>query len=483
MANTIELWEINKLINKSFHIPTYQRGYRWDDRQVTDLLEDVYEFKAVANTAAGEFYCLQPIVVKRNDDTYEVIDGQQRLTTIYIILKYLNVKKTFSIDYATRPGSKELLEHIEDYTDDESIDKNIDFYFMRKAYVTVQEWFENKINENEEYSLETEMTTYFLKFCKVIWYEVNEDADVESIFTRLNIGKIPLTNAELIKALLLKESNYSAEGTGEDKISYLRRLEIANEWDQIENTLQDDKVWYFINPRKQPDVRIEYLFDVAFHKEQSTDEFATFYAAYNKLNMLSAEEVWREIKTRFQLIMEWYNNQKLYHLIGFLSSVDQMQTIVSDLVYDYNAYEYTKKEFENEVVNRVRRKIKNITNIEELDYESDSREIATILLLFNVVTVMKKSSAYSRFPFDRYKKNQWSLEHIHAQQAEGILNSEETMLAWLDDHLQSFKTFLGSDSSDEQNIRYKKVIEKLENFDRKNITRDKFTVLFIILPL
>ena len=44
MANTIDLREINKLIKEKFYIPTYQRGYRWDTQQVTDLLEDVYEF-------------------------------------------------------------------------------------------------------------------------------------------------------------------------------------------------------------------------------------------------------------------------------------------------------------------------------------------------------------------------------------------------------------------------------------------------------
>ena len=90
MANMIELREINKLIKERFFIPTYQRGYRWDEKQVTELLEDVHEFMQKGNTQAGEFYCLQPIVVKKRDDgRYDVIDGQQRLTTFFIIQKYL----------------------------------------------------------------------------------------------------------------------------------------------------------------------------------------------------------------------------------------------------------------------------------------------------------------------------------------------------------------------------------------------------------
>lgn len=243
MSNTIELWEVNKLINKKFFIPTYQRGYRWNVQQVEDLLNDLYEFKNSVNTSAGEFYCLQPIVVKKREDLYDVIDGQQRLTTILIILKYLNQRRTYSIDYEIRDGSKKFLDEICDRAKEEIVEKNIDFYFMKTAFATVENWFDTMIEEHEEYSLETEMTTHLLRFCKVIWYEVDDGADAESIFTRLNIGKIPLANAELIKALLLRESNYSEDS----KVTYLRQMEIANEWDTIENTLQDDKVWYFIN--------------------------------------------------------------------------------------------------------------------------------------------------------------------------------------------------------------------------------------------
>ena len=70
-------------------IPYYQRGYRWEDRHVKYLLEDIDNF---INHGDG-FYCLQPIVVapvKGNDNIWEVIDGQQRLITLYIIFKYLD---------------------------------------------------------------------------------------------------------------------------------------------------------------------------------------------------------------------------------------------------------------------------------------------------------------------------------------------------------------------------------------------------------
>ncbi len=470
MSNSIELCEINKLINKKFYIPTYQRGYRWDVQQVEDLLNDLYEFKNSANTSAGEFYCLQPIVVKKRGDQYDVIDGQQRLTTILIILKYLNQRRAYTIDYATREGSESFLEDIGKRAKENVVEKNIDFYFMKSAYNTVEEWFNTMVDEYEEYSLETEMTTYLLRYCKVIWYEVDDEVDPESIFTRLNIGKIPLTNAELIKALLLKESNYSEDG----KVTYLRQMEIANEWDMIENTLRDDKVWYFINHQyqKQPEVRIEYIFDSISYNQEKNGEFATFYKFNDILKTKSVDEVWKDVKDYFQIIMEWYNNQKLYHLIGFITS--RGLNSIEDMIYEYKAQDYTKTEFLESVKETIRRKLNRIGDIGMLDYEDDQRDINTVLLLFNVLTVMKKSNAYSRFRFDEYQKNEWSLEHIHAQNAEGILNSNEAMLAWIDEHLVSFRSFVDIDGND----KYAEIVEMLENFDRKHLTQDSFMQLF-----
>ena len=471
MSNTIELWEINRLINKKFYIPTYQRGYRWDIRQVEDLLNDLYEFKNTANTNAGEFYCLQPIVVKKREDDYEVIDGQQRLTTILIILKYLNQKRTFSINYATRPGSEQFLDGICDRAKGDIVEKNIDFFFMRTAYLTVEKWFDTMVEEHEEYSLETEMTTYLLRYCKVIWYEVDDDVDAESIFTRLNIGKIPLSNAELIKALLLRESNYSEDG----KITYLRQMEIASEWDMIENTLQDDKVWFFINRQylKQPDVRIEYIFDsINYSNTETKGEFATFYKFNEMLAIMSVDDIWKKVKEFFQTVMEWYNNQVYFHLIGFITA-RRIDTI-EDLVYEYKVHKYSKSEFLESIKERIRNKLKRIGDISVLDYNDDAEDINTILLLFNVLTVMNKSNAYSRFRFDEYQKNKWSLEHIHAQNAEGLLNSVDAMLAWIDEHLQSFRTFVDQDGED----RYKRIVTMLETFDRAHITQEKFSKLF-----
>lgn len=77
-----------------FVIESYQRGYRWSKEEIEHLLKDIDE------VADGQNYCLQPIVVKNRDGVYELIDGQQRLTTLYLIMKYLSryIDLNYSID-------------------------------------------------------------------------------------------------------------------------------------------------------------------------------------------------------------------------------------------------------------------------------------------------------------------------------------------------------------------------------------------------
>mgnify|MGYP002711228094 CR=1 FL=1 len=110
---------IPDLLNKKYYIPEYQRGYRWEETQVLDLLQDLYAF--FIGDTKGQFYCLQPIVVKEkqmnNELWYEVIDGQQRLTTIRIIMQiydqlnsnmFTTISHKYTIMYATRPDMVDI---------------------------------------------------------------------------------------------------------------------------------------------------------------------------------------------------------------------------------------------------------------------------------------------------------------------------------------------------------------------------------------
>ena len=196
---TIDPVAIKELICLDFHIPSYQRGYRWTTQQIKELLEDIECF---CEKGAKGIYCIQPLVVKGHGAYWDVIDGQQRLTTINIILSCLNQEK-YKLQYQTRPKSQIFLSCILNRTEEEAKD-NIDFYHMIKARNFILRWKQDK---NDEYI--KNYTEVLLNKVKFIWYDTDTQDPIE-VFTRLNIDKIPLTSAELIKAILLNRSNFQS---------------------------------------------------------------------------------------------------------------------------------------------------------------------------------------------------------------------------------------------------------------------------------
>ncbi len=193
-----------------FWIPSYQRGYRWTPRQVTQLLDDIWDF--VQNSEGGPrtaFYCLQPLVINRLDDgRCEVVDGQQRLTTIHIILTFLNDivsilgKNRFIISFETRAESsgKFLLD-----IDLGRAGENIDFWHICAAYEAVAAWFAGRDGSHKLKFVQGLLNDDEAgRNVKVIWFELADADNPVDAFTRLNVGKIPLTNDELVRALFTK---------------------------------------------------------------------------------------------------------------------------------------------------------------------------------------------------------------------------------------------------------------------------------------
>lgn len=471
MSNKIELKSINELLGINFYIPNYQRGYRWSKQQVKDLLDDIQEF--IVKNHEG-FYCIQPLVLKRNvvnkesfkedlnkitqaennnliEETekliskytrWEVIDGQQRLTTIFIILSYLEASNKYMIEYETRPDSKSFLFDI----NEDKNDLNIDYYHIVEAKSQIVNWFKEKTDESKQKFSET-----LLHNVKFIWYE-STDEDPIKVFTRLNIGKIPLTNAELIKALFLNKSNFK---DADYKKIRLQQQEIANEWDNIENTLQNDEFWLFLNKLTfDKPTRIDFIFNLMCEqnslelldeekKDIGVDEYKTFryfYTWFKKKANLENEkadipimECWAKIKLYFQTFQEWYNDLELYHYIGYLVDCG---IIISDI---FDNWGVTKNDFKGYLFEKIREQVSlkgkllhtddNTHYDKILNYEnnSDKNLMRRIFLLHNIQSVINqnrtleenhkyKLPVFYKFPFHLYKNEMkgggWDVEHI-----------------------------------------------------------------------
>lgn len=438
----LKLMSIQELCGQEFIIPNYQRGYRWTEQEVTDLLNDIYEF---SSNNENEFYCVQPLVVKLNENAeYEVIDGQQRLTTIKILLSVLGEEKTYTISYATRQDSKEFLNEIN--KKQESDAKNIDFYHMWQASQIIANWFTSNKVSTEDFQ------NKLLNKVKFIWYELSENEDPITVFTRLNIGKIPLTDAELIKALFLKQSNFSND-VNPDAIRLIQQ-EIAAEWDTIEYALQNDEFWLFLHPLGwENPTRIDFIFNLMQEKNEfwltkkgeadKHKSFRYFYDYFKSIKTSMNEEVlrniWRGVKTYFQIFQEWYNDLELYHYVGYL--IEHGKT-ASELVEIWKK-KTKKEEFKSEIKDLIKKKLPNTPLTQEYEISGHPKTgCRPLLLLFNIQTVINQNKALSKsdnyglgtfykFPFHLFKKEGkktngkgWEIEHIASNAGDDLTKPE-----------------------------------------------------------
>ena len=419
-------------IKGDFYVPSYQRGYRWGKTEVVRLLDDIYATGGKSN------YCLQPIVLRRKDEKYEVVDGQQRLTTLYLIYRYMNIESNgflpspqFSLFYETRDKQESFLKEL----DFSRRDENIDFWFICNAYESIQNWFESK---NKQSTL-TNINRYFDEGVKIIWYEVATDSDESAIgmFTRLNVGRIPLTNAELVKAMFISESANAG-------ITREKKEEIALQWDNIERELHNDSFWYFLtNTTKDSfQTRIDLVLDLIANKPCDTrGVYYTFFKFDSMRSEMCLEEIWRRIQHTFLILKDWYENHELFHKIGYLIASEYCT--LQD-VYDASK-DKTKEAFGESLDDLIRDSIKIPENYSDLSYENatQKRKMTRLLLLFNVESVRRNGEKTQWFPFNLFKMDNngrvvWSLEHIHAQQSKG-LRKQEDQKEWIRYQLPSIQ--------------------------------------------
>lgn len=412
-------------IKGTFMVPDYQRGYRWGKSEVELLLNDIHENEK----QNGKNYYLQPIVVKKIGTVcYELIDGQQRLTTLYLILQYMrkylpSAQLPYEIIYKTRKATHDYLLNIELSRKEE----NIDFFFIANAFEAIEQWF-NRAQDCGKDLLGLCINFYqqLNNNVKIIWYEPEDNISGVELFTRLNIGRIPLTNSELVRALFLSKN------TGSTSLTDAKQLEIATEWDTLEKELHEPLFWAFLTNYTSTEYpnRIELLFDMMAGGRNIKDRYATFFFFSNQIikQQKKKETVWDAIMAYYARLKEWYENRELFHKAGYLiaSNHEKLRCLLDE------TNRMKKSELIQHIDKKIRDSLKSITALENLNYPDD--RIHTVLLLFNILSIMKNNDVSLRFPFDKYKENRsWSLEHIHAQNAEA-LDTNEKRREWLTLH-------------------------------------------------
>ncbi len=485
---TVELKPVSDLFGYDFFVPSYQRGYRWTSVQVRELLEDLYDF-AEEKHNNDSYYCLQPVIVKKRDNKWELVDGQQRLTALWLIsaLYYcsnredvVNIeRKQYSLTYQEKDIFTNLFDDINEFVEEGSLrqiakefdlkkQNSIDsrnliesmeyisgFSYKNKTAKGVLAQIFDLLRPSEEKNPNPNV--------KIIWYVLDEDEDAIQTFTNINANKIELTNAELIKAVLL----HSREEEDENKIQ-----DMALQWEEIEKGLNNNSFWNFIVNKKRNEyrTRIDYLFEIwcakngyAVEKNGHDDRHAIFRIVNARLDAGdSADKIWKEIQGIYETLMDWYSDYYYYHTIGLLIIINEKDKdvdIINDLYALYASS--SKKEFKATIIEKIKNqyfspvkatpfeifKLDQIMNdLGDVTFHIKN-QVKNVLLLYNIAMLINANNTYERFPFELYKDETWDIEHINPQTPKEA--SEDEQKAWLESyrHLLSTKVDLSGDEA------------------------------------
>lgn len=470
------------LLEFTFVIPSQQRGYKWTSKNVEELLKDLWEF---SKPETKNIYCLQPIaVVKNGECEYEVLDGQQRLTTLFLLYKYLTQNNAYTLNFErdSNECDKSRWKFLNDIDKEEKFDDSqIDRSYITRAYETIKKFFESfEKNQPSLFAdsekkdikqlLDASRSQKSVQSVQVIWYETPKEKAHET-FRNLNSGKISLTNTDLIKALLLNRVNGLPANQHET---------VARQFEEMEQTLKLDHFWHMLSSEvpKYPHTRMDLLFNVVANveeKEVQIDYRTSFRWFAEEDEKLSLEQKWQQVRHTFLRLYDMYMDMYSYHYIGFLTyyktgdSIKRLHELISD----------NEKMDKNEFIEKLRGDIKKAINpndqkqIEDYSYTDSSRkELRELFLLHNIETLLQRYQTlknseqyklqheYEQFPFELLYKQSWDIEHI-ASQTTNELKNEKDREDWLKSVEADYPSYFNDNENTSEKTKDKKDFDKL----------------------
>lgn len=194
---------ITEIFSARYIIPLYQRNFAWREEQILRLLQDIYE--AYTTNPEGNYFIGSLVVRKRRDDDFEVIDGQQRLTVLSLITRFLGINSNNCLYYDSRPYVVEYLKAF--YANPLTASVNHpSITYLKEAVNTIAsanlaEGMPGnkvvKLGEDENFA------QYFANHVILVRVEIPEDTDVTTYFEIMNNRGEQLQEHEILKASLI----------------------------------------------------------------------------------------------------------------------------------------------------------------------------------------------------------------------------------------------------------------------------------------
>ncbi len=176
-----------------YEIPIYQRNYAWEKDEIAALVQDVYD--AFKKNPSKPYYIGTLVSYHKGDGVFEIIDGQQRLTTLRLLLSALGIPISHRLTYRARKRSDDTLNDIPNFNTDER-DSGIE-----NGYKYAKTAINDLVSKDEEAGF----ISYFRNSVHIIHYRVPKDIDLNHYFEIMNSRGEQLEKHEIVKASLMEK--------------------------------------------------------------------------------------------------------------------------------------------------------------------------------------------------------------------------------------------------------------------------------------
>lgn len=426
----------------NFLIPTYQRGYKWtsedENSQVKVLMNDL--FSAYQNSS--ERYYLQFITLKDINNVFEVIDGQQRLTTLTILFSLLFSNKEISthenfvvnkLNYQIRKNfiEKFIYNEIENiisanswevFSSQNPTHNNQDVFYIFHATKSINE-FLNEIQKNIDL---VEFFKYVSDKVQIIVNILDNEMNSEKIFVNVNKG-VKLKDEDLVKGLLItkipldnKNEQYRLT---ENEINEIRTT-LGRQWDEISQWAIRKDITAYFQPNESG---IAWIIKLAFPKVIDLDAenpvFTYLFEKYHKGT--KAKIIFEKIYTTKQILDDWFNIPEIHNLLGFLIHSRNSHNLFSIWA------KLRKLKTKYEIIGILKELVKieipydeTDNKLIELNYYDSKPALFNMFLILDLIKFLPvNAKSENSYDFGLINKEKWSIEHIFPQNPDELKNT------------------------------------------------------------